>query len=168
MDVNPFEILQLKPSPKMDLGEMRKRYIEIQRNGHPDLGNDSGISELANKAYSLLKSDESRMAEIIKFYGVWPPDTKLIGMDFLMETMEISEAIDAVLNSTNPDITEVQGSLTQLRKELDNQLDSLQFRVQENSNWTTDTDLLNDISTWYQKCRYLTRLEKNLKGEEEL
>lgn len=168
MDVNPFEILQLQPSPKMDLGEMRKRYIEIQRNGHPDLGNDSGISELANKAYSLLKSDEARMAEIIKLYGIWPPDTKLIGMDFLMETMEISEAIDSVLNSTNPDTSEIQMSLAQLRNDLNNQLDNLQSRVESNSNWTTDLELLNEISSWYQKCRYLTRLEKNLRGEEEL
>jgi len=168
MDVNPFEILQLKPSPKMDLGEMRKRYIEIQRNGHPDLGNDSEISELANKAYSLLKNDESRMAEILKLYGNWPPDTKLIGMDFLMETMEISEAIDLVLNSTDSDTTEILSSLVNLRNELDEQLDSLDMRVRKNSDWISDSNLLNEISSWYQKCRYLTRLEKNLRGEEEL
>ena len=51
MDKNPFHILNMAPMPKMDLGALRKRYIEIQRSGHPDLGNDPEVSEWANQAY---------------------------------------------------------------------------------------------------------------------
>lgn len=168
MDKNPFDILNMAPMPKMDLGTLRKRYIEIQRSGHPDLGNDPEVSEWANQAYSLLKNDEYRLAEILKFYGTWPPDTKLIGMDFLMEAMEISEAIGELQKESDAEKSGITNTLNQMKIELDVQLDSLNAKADANTTWFEDSALLEQISIWYQRRRYLTRLEKNLNGEEEL
>ena len=168
MDKNPFDILNMAPMPKMDLGALRKRYIEIQRSGHPDLGNDPEVSEWANQAYSLLKNDEYRLAEILKFYGTWPPDTKLIGMDFLMEAMEISEAIGELQKESDAEKSGITNTLNQMKIELDVQLDSLNAKAYANTTWFEDIALLEQISIWYQRRRYLTRLEKNLNGEEEL
>ena len=168
MDKNPFHILNMAPMPKMDLGALRKRYIEIQRSGHPDLGNDPEVSEWANQAYSLLKNDEYRLAEILKFYGTWPPDTKLIGMDFLMEAMEISEAIGELQKESDAEKSGITNTLNQMKIELDVQLDSLNAKADANTTWFEDIALLEQISIWYQRRRYLTRLEKNLIGEEEL
>lgn len=168
MDKNPFDILNMAPMPKMDLGALRKRYIEIQRSGHPDLGNVPEVSEWANQAYSLLKNDEYRLAEILKFYGTWPPDTKLIGMDFLMEAMEISEAIGELKKESYADKLGITNTLNQMKIELDVQLDSLNAKADANTTWFEDSALLEQISIWYQRRRYLTRLEKNLNGEEEL
>ena len=168
MDKNPFHILNMAPMPKMDLGALRKRYIEIQRSGHPDLGNDPEVSEWANQAYSLLKNDEYRLAEILKFYGTWPPDTKLIGMDFLMEAMEISEAIGELQKESDAEKSGITNTLNQMKIELDVQLDSLNAKAYANTTWFEDIALLEQISIWYQRRRYLTRLEKNLNGEEEL
>lgn len=168
MDKNPFDILNMAPMPKMDLGTLRKRYIEIQRSGHPDLGNDPEVSEWANQAYSLLKHDEYRLAEILKFYGTWPPDTKLIGMDFLMEAMEISEAIGELQKESDAEKSGITNTLNQMKIELDVQLDSLNAKADANTTWFEDSALLEQISIWYQRRRYLTRLEKNLNGEEEL
>jgi hypothetical protein len=168
MDKNPFHILKMAPKPKMDLGELRKRYIEIQRSGHPDLGNDPEVSEWANQAYSLLKNDEYRLAEILKFYGTWPPDTKLIGMDFLMEAMEISEAIGELENESDAEKRGIANTLNQMLNELDAHLDALNAQAEANTTWFEDPSILEQISIWYQRRRYVTRLEKNLNGEEEL
>jgi len=168
MDKNPFEILNVEPMPILDLAALRKSYIEIQRSGHPDLGNDAEVSEMANQAYSLLKSDEGRMSQILQFYGTWPPDTKLIGMDFLMEAMELSEAIDDLNASGVSHKTNVENSLKSLSNELENQLSELNKKAENNINWQKDSQLLDEISIWYQRRRYITRLEKNLNGEHEL
>ena len=168
MDKNPFHILNMAPMPKMHFGALRKRYIEIQRSGHPDLGNDPEVSEWANQAYSLLKNDESRLAEILKFYGTWPPDTKLIGMDFLMEAMEISEAIGELQNESDAEKLSLANTLNQMKSELDIQIDALNAQAECNTMWLEDNFVLEQISIWYQRRRYLTRLEKNLNGEEEL
>ncbi len=165
---NPFEILNMSPEPVLDLVELRKRYIEIQRNGHPDLGNSPEISEAANRAYTVLKSDETRLEAILKLQGVWPPDTQLIGMDFLMDAMELGETIDA-LNPNDIQANEaLRAELQQMAHNLKSELEALQLESQQHTQWQEDKAYLNKLSAFYQKRRYLTRLEKNLNQESEL
>ena len=166
MDKNPFEILNIEPKPILDLAALRKSYIQLQKNGHPDLGNNPEISEWANQAYSLLKSDESRMSQILKHYGTWPPNTNLIGMDFLMEAMELSEEIDNI--KENSDRVRIEGAIHALINGLDNQLMEIHGKTENKSDWYLNEEMMNEVSIWYQRRRYLTRLEKNLKGEHEL
>ncbi len=165
---NPFEILDVRPEPILDLVELRKKYIEIQRNGHPDLGNSPEISEAANRAYTVLKSDETRLEAILKLSGIWPPDTQLIGMEFLMQAMELGETIDGL----NPDDSQsretVLAELNQMSEDLKLELQALHNIYAENANWQENTAYLHRLSACYQKRRYLTRLEKNLNQESEL
>ena len=50
---NAFDFFGLTPSLSLDAKEIRKRYIEIQRQAHPDLNGDDNIEvnsvELANR-----------------------------------------------------------------------------------------------------------------------
>lgn len=168
MDKNPFHILAVSPQPLLDLADLRKKYIAIQRNGHPDLGHNPEISELANQAYTRLKHDETRVADLLRFYGEWPLDINLIDMDFLSDAMDLGEEIDQIMEGDLELSMEVQKRLDAMRADLDLKLMDLNSELGAFETPTFEPHWLRALSVWYQKSRYLTRLEKNIKGEQEL
>lgn len=168
MDINPFDILNVVPQPLLDLADLRKKYIAIQRNGHPDLGHSPETSELANQAYTRLRQNETRVADLLRFYGECPLDINLIDMDFLSDAMDISEEIDQILEGDLESSMDVQKRLDAMRLDLDRNLTDLNTALGASVKPSFAPDWLRSLSVWYQKSRYLTRLEKNIKGEQEL
>ncbi len=168
MDSNPFHILAVLPQPLLDLADLRKKYIAIQRNGHPDLGHSPETSELANQAYTRLKQDETRVADLLRFYGEWPLDINLIDMDFLSDAMDLGEEIDQIAEGSQELSVDLQKRLAAMRMELNGKLMDLNMELGEPVSQAFQPDWLRALSVWYQKSRYLTRLEKNIKGEQEL
>jgi hypothetical protein len=168
MDINPFHILAVLPQPLLDLADLRKKYIDIQRNGHPDLGHSPETSELANQAYTRLKQDETRVADLLRFYGEWPLDINLIDMDFLSDAMDLGEEIDQIAEGNQELRGDLQRRLDAMRAELNGNLMQLNADLGEPTAQVFEPNWLRALSVWYQKSRYLTRLEKNIKGEQEL
>ncbi len=168
MDSNPFHILAVLPQPLLDLADLRKKYIAIQRNGHPDLGHSPETSELANQAYTRLKQDETRVADLLRFYGEWPLDINLIDMDFLSDAMDLGEEIDQIAEGSQELSVDLRKRLDAMRMELNGKLMDLNMELGEPVSQAFQPDWLRALSVWYQKSRYLTRLEKNIKGEQEL
>lgn len=168
MDINPFDILDVRPKPLLDLADLRKKYIAIQRNGHPDLGHNPETSELANQAYTRLKHDETRVADLLRFYGEWPLDVNVIDMDFLSDAMDISEEIDQISEENTALRVDVQKRLDAMRADLNAHLMELNQELGERVVSVFEPTWLRSLSVWYQKSRYLSRLEKNIIGEQEL
>lgn len=168
MDINPFDILDVRPKPLLDLADLRKKYIAIQRNGHPDLGHNPEISELANQAYTRLKYDENRVADLLRFYGEWPLDVNLIDMDFLSDAMDISEEIDQISEDNTALRVVLQKRLDAMRLDLNRNLTDLNTALGESVKPLFEPAWLRALSVWYQKSRYLSRLEKNIRVEQEL
>jgi hypothetical protein len=83
-----------------------------------------------------------------------------------MEAMELSEEIDNI--KENSDRVRIEGAIHALINGLDNQLMEIHGKTENKSDWYLNEEMMNEVSIWYQRRRYLTRLEKNLKGEHEL
>lgn len=167
---NPFKILGIEALPVCDLKELRKLYIKAQQTAHPDLGDSSNLSEMANQAYQLLKSDETRIRSILELNAELNPNTNVLSPMDLMEFMDLSDQIDTAKNLSEEEKKPLTKNLEDERLKLKEEL------IQLNDQWKNTDDPLKhmdipiwkELLIWFQKSRYLSRLEKNLAGIEEI
>ena len=92
---NPFEFFDLVPSLAIDAKLLRSKFLEIQRNSHPDFGDNGNTnSELANTYFEVLKSPEKRIQVLLELYANNSLNNNLLPPDFLMDMMELNDVID--------------------------------------------------------------------------
>ncbi len=168
--MNPFEILGIPESILVDQKMVRQKFLAIQMGEHPDFGSDGELSEKANQAYSVLKNDVERVKTILLLSGSVNLNENGLSPDFLMEMMDLSDEIEDGI-AGNTELLEsvkqkIQNHITELMLELG------VFQEMAHSNHWQILDyspkLLSDLSIWYQKVKYLSRLEKNALGVHEL
>lgn len=154
--MNAFEIFGLPISVDIDLGNLRKLYIQKQQNAHPDQGGDTIESEQINKAYTILKNRESRVKLILELNQVDINDSSTLPSGFLFEMMEISEMMEL----DSPD------SIKLKIEELLN-ISSAEFQEISASFENSQVNIMK-LAVWYQKNKYYTRLDKNSQGIQEI
>ena len=69
---NYFEIFALTPHFEIDLDDLEKKYLEFQREFHPDNASSADIEQsiAINEAYKILKSPLSRASYILQLNGI--------------------------------------------------------------------------------------------------
>ena len=141
--MNYFQLFQVPAQFDLDLTELGTRYLELQRNFHPD--NFASASErdrmLAvqqaaniNDAYHSLKQPLLRAEHLLALRGVKISHEQRSFTDtvFLMQQMELRELLADILHSTDPYalIDEAEQQIQQqkklLLKQLANALDANQ------------------------------------------
>ena len=156
---NPFAFFGLTPSLNIDAKSLRRRYLDIQRGAHPDLVNVDGdaslISEQANAHYYALSNPSSLVKSFLDAVGNMQWNANQLPADFLMEMMELSDAIEAMDRSNEASVKEVE---TQLEMYLGSLSADFQYLSTQ-----TEPDM-NSLGIWYQKNQYLSRLRKNFEG----
>jgi molecular chaperone HscB len=98
-----FSLLGIPIGYKIDIKSMESKYKRLQAKSHPDVnpGNED-FCALLNKAVSVLKSPIDRAAYLIELHKnkKESEDFQLMkDQGFLMEIMEINEAIDDLIDS---------------------------------------------------------------------
>jgi hypothetical protein len=166
--MNPFEFFQIDPEPIIDLVLLRRKYIDLQKSGHPDLGYGDELSEATNRGYTLLKCEETRVGEILKIYGPWPPPVNWIDKEFLMESMELGEEIELLDRSNTIEVSQVSQRITELIQLQQQELAQVQMLWSDIHADDKKPEVLKRLSVWYQKNRYISRLQKNLNQEKEI
>jgi len=166
---NPFEFFDLVPSLSIDAKLLRAKFLEIQRNSHPDFGSDANTdSELANVHFEVLKSPEKRVQVLLELYANNAINNNLLPADFLMEMMELNDVIDDSKSGDVQATQQANSKLNLIESELDNQMntfikkwDTGEITVSSISDWS-------ELIIWYQKMKYWSRLRKNLDGINEI
>jgi molecular chaperone HscB len=166
---NPFEFFELTPSLAIDAKLLRSKFLEIQRNSHPDFGGESNTdSELANTYFEVLKIPEKRIQVLLEMYSDISLNNNLLPADFLMEMMELNDVIDESKNGDENSTEQANSDLNAIKSELDNQMseyinlwNSGAITVSSISDWS-------ELTIWYQKMKYWSRLRKNLDGINEI
>jgi hypothetical protein len=160
---NAFEFFGLKPSLNLDAKELRSRYLEIQRQGHPDLkGDDSSeinVIELANRFYEELRTSRGVVRSYLLSMGVIDLNQNRLPKDFLLEMMGLNDEIDEKHGGDIAAGERAEAMLNQAESELKEGLNLLKDMSSPN---------LDELVEWYQKSKYLDRLRKNFLGIEEI
>lgn len=152
----PFKFL-------IDENQLRQKYLNISRENHPDffaneLEKQAEVMKLSaynNKAYSTLKSFDSRVEYILTQSGLYDKEQKTgLAQSFLIEMMEWNEKLaeagfegEETLSKIKAEIVQeknkVKQELIQLCTEYDNQPDS---------------EKLNEIAEVFEKQKYFLKL----------
>lgn len=105
MNLNYFELFELKPAFDIDLAVLENNYRKIQSESHPDRFVTASSAEklasmqtatLANEAYLTLKKPTSRAKYLLELQGINAIADNNTNMppDFLMQQMEWREAVE--------------------------------------------------------------------------
>ncbi|MCY7293348.1 MAG: Fe-S protein assembly co-chaperone HscB, partial [Ferruginibacter sp.] len=107
--MNYYKLFELPVSAVADKTYVSKKYIALQKKFHPDFftneneaDKENALEQSAaiNKAYNIFSSKEKTLDYFLQQKGIITTDEKYnLPSDFLMEMMELNEAIDE--NDTN-------------------------------------------------------------------
>jgi hypothetical protein len=154
---NAFEFFGLTPSLNLDAKQLRVRYIEIQRQGHPDL--KINVIELANRFYEELRTSRGVVRSYLLSMDVVDLNQNRLPKDFLFEMMGLNDEIDEKHAGDSAAGERAEAMLDQAEIELTEALNLLKDASSPN---------LDELVEWYQKSKYLDRLRKNFLGIEEI
>lgn len=98
-----FELFGLPVSFHIDTADLRKRYLKLSRETHPDFHSLSSDLEQAaaldrstriTNAYNVLRDEEKRMKYILLQKGLLEEEARVqLRPEFLMEMMDLNEAM---------------------------------------------------------------------------
>lgn len=135
---NYFELFGLPASYAIDLADLSSRYRELQRRFHPDRFAAAPESERRlsvqmtaqiNAAYQTLRDRVARGRYLLGLKGVRTDEETDTRMDpaFLMEQMELREALDEARGATDR-----EARCSALQERVDELLDSKTAMLQQN------------------------------------
>lgn len=167
MDTNYFEHFDLPVSFQPNLEELRKRYLKISKENHPDfaIGQDDAYeaallaTSLNNQAYKVINDEFERIRYVLELKGLPVRQEDKLPPDFLMEMMEWNEEImDAGMEEDAVKLKDISTRFESLEKSF---LDRLNQAVSayELSN---DEALLTEIKETYLQRKYLLRLRDSI------
>lgn len=160
---NAFDFFGLTPSLNVDAKALRFRYIEIQRQGHPDIKGDDNteinVIELANRFYEELRTSRGIVKSYLLTMNVPDLNQNRLSKDFLFEMMGLNDEIDEKHAGNVAAGERAEAMLDQAELELLDELSVLQQSPAPN---------LDQLVEWFQKSKYLDRLRKNFQGIEEI
>jgi molecular chaperone HscB len=160
--MNPFEFYGLQPALQIDEAALRRQYLSVQREWHPDYF--AGIPDkeaeaaektaLNNRCYQKLSSLPARIQTLLELHGLAGDAGNVLPGSFLMEMMELHDEIELLKhNAANKFVVEsaIGKRLAEVLAEAE------KVDVQK-------TDQLQLLQGIYQKYRYLLRLMDNLQA----
>jgi molecular chaperone HscB len=172
LDKNYFEIFGLPESYRVDLSEITKRYRDLQQQLHPDRFASASDQERrlsvqmaaqVNEAFQTLKDPVRRGRYLLELRGIDTGEESDTAMNpaFLMEQMELREALDEVRNSESPTT-----QLDSLDTEVNNAFDSRVSRLGDcfSGNEESHMDMAREI---VRELRFLQKMQAEIERLEE-
>lgn len=163
---NYFELFDLPVQFTLDRGALKRQYIQLSREYHPDyhtLADEAEqdrvleLSTQVNQAYKTLSDADKLTAYILGLHGVDLSIGNEIPQDFLMEMMDINEQLMEL--QMDEDNSELKDQVTSEIKSIATDLDH-QMQTQKDAFDTADdkTASIANIKSLYLKQRYVKRL----------
>ena len=153
--MNYFELFELPVSLHVDKATLPKKYFELQKKYHPDYFTQATDTEqdealekssAINKALKIFKDTDSTIKYVLQLKELLAEEEKYqLPPDFLMEVMELNEALTAdsttVINDFEKDIYA-----------------GVQAIIEQYNDATTTTSELLKVKEYYFKKKYLQRI----------
>lgn len=169
--MNYFDFYHLEEKFFIDENALKQKFYEYSKKYHPDFHAMKSeeeqnelleLSSINNQAYKALQSFNSRLEQILINKGVLILDEKYsLAPDFLMEMMEINEAImDLSLDPDTDAADQLKSKVMMMNSEINDDLQLAAKSYDENSE-NRDSSLLK-IKDLYYKRKYLQRIQDSL------
>jgi molecular chaperone HscB len=164
--MNYFELFEIPVQLRVDSATLRSKFMELSRRYHPDFyTNDTPDAQeealekiaLVNNAWKTFQQPEETIAYVLHLKGLLVENEKhQLDADFLMEMMEINEAL------AEQDAGQLS-SLTERLQHLQEQIYAPVRATIENfrDDTTSPTDLLK-VKEYYFQNKYLERIKESL------
>lgn len=168
---NHFELFGLPASYDIDLERLAAVYLDLQRSTHPDRFVNAGDAERrlsmqlaaqVNEAHRILRDPIARGRYLLELRGVSLDDEKDTVMDagFLMEQMELREALEEVGGSADP-LAELGALMTRVETLRATMLQTLRQQLQ-----ATETADLVPARDTLRKLQFLRKLADEAQSRE--
>ena len=169
---NYFQLFSIPVAFDVDLPVIKAAYRELQRNLHPDRFANSTANEkllsmqassLVNEAMDVLQSPIRRAAYLLELQGHPVNFETNIAMspEFLMEQMELREALDELKNSSDP-----VDSIADFTQRIDQKMDELKIEFKNLFNdylhkkkQSEQSDLPGSIEMIVRKMQFMNKLQ---------
>lgn len=166
MPAHYFELYGLEVSFYPDKDEVRRRYLQISRENHPDLSgsdldeqaNSLKISSENNNAYKTLKDRNLRIRYVLGLLGFGIVDSDKLPPDFLMDMLEWNERVEEGKSASKEDQESIEIDFNVLNEHLDARLEELSKEFDQSGNESI-LPLLKEICL---KQKYLLRLKESI------
>lgn len=157
--------VSFQPDPKL----IRKIYYANSRKYHPDFftlesaEKQAEVIELSsknNKAFELFSNPNALLKYVLELQGILKPEqTASVPPMFLMEMMEVNEAIEALEeNFSEEKWTSMQSEIATLENQLYGEVSPI---IETYSSSTPLADL-EKVKNFYLKKQYLLRIKEKL------
>ena len=166
--MNYYELFEMPLSLKVDKKHLQDKYFELQKKYHPDFFSNESEEEQAdvlerssmiNKAYKIFQDDDETIKYFLQQKGLLEEEEKYeLPPDFLMEMMELNEALMEVDDSS---LEETETKISQLQKHL---YDEVQNIIEHYIEDRTTNEQLLQVKDYYYKKKYLKRILERLDG----
>lgn len=166
--MNYFELYELPVQLSVDKETIKKKYFELSRRHHPDyfIQQEAAAQQQAleasavvNKAYKTFSSQDATIKYVLELKGLLMEAEKYnLPPSFLMEMMELNEALEEASDDANEQAAALQKVL-QLEAEIYEPVKGIIENYKEGV--TTEQELLH-VKEYYFKKKYLERLKQQL------
>ena len=160
-----FSLYDIPVSFRPDPGLVKKKYYELSRAHHPDRTGGATAEALlqaaqVNDAFKVFRNPDATMEYVLKLKGMMQDQEKYnLPSDFLMEMMELNEALGDLEPGNEP-------ALQKARAELDARLAEWQQDVDKLTTLWDSGDqsaaLLADLKDFYFRKKYLLRIQERI------
>ena len=165
-----FSFFGISPSPTLNQAALKKTFYANSKRYHPDfhtMETDTAQQEvlekstLNNQGYKILADEDLRLKHLLELRGALGAEgTNQVPQDFLMEIMEVNEALMELEFEDDPIVREKVTALidqldADLRKEVAGTLESY-------NDATVTEEQLEALKDYYLKRRYLLRLREKI------
>ncbi|NJC26203.1 iron-sulfur cluster co-chaperone HscB C-terminal domain-containing protein [Neolewinella antarctica] len=167
---NYFEFFGLPLSPNVDQGALKQTFYGNSKKFHPDFHtlSDQSVqddvlekSTLNNQGYKTLKDEDLRLKHFLDVHGALGPEgTNTVPQDFLMEIMDVNEALMELEFEADPLVRQkVTGLVDTLEHSLKAEVTDLLDGYDPD---TSTPEQVDRLKNYYLKRRYLLRLRKKI------
>ena len=164
-----FDYFEIKPSFAIDKGQLKRKFIQLSRESHPDFhtleDGETQESILArsteiNKAYEVLRNGQKRMKYILDLYDVMGPEGEnKLPQVFLMEMMDINETImDIQMDFDAEKMETIKEAIAKFEATLLTDAQPAMDAFDQDGGIVH----LEKVKDYYLKHKYLVRIKENL------
>ncbi|RTL60398.1 MAG: Fe-S protein assembly co-chaperone HscB [Sphingobacteriales bacterium] len=171
--MNYFELFEMPVSLKVDAAALAKKYFELQKKYHPDYYSTASnevqaevLEKVAhiNRAFKTFKNPDETIKYVLIQKGLLEEEEKYqLPPDFLMEMMELNEALAEAAFGDAGSLDEIKMSMENAEKEIYLPVQSI---IENYKDGDTSEAALLKVKEYYYKKKYLNRLKEQLKQNE--